>query len=98
MRLSEPGGRARLDVVDSGPGLSESARANVFTPFFSTKSDGQGLGLTLVQEVLDNHGFPFALDGPPGGPTTFTVWFGERDGAGSARPGITEEAHRGAAR
>ena len=59
----------------------------MFTPFFSTKSDGQGLGLTLVQEVLNNHGFPFALDGPPGGPTTFTVWFGTAEpqaGTGSA--------------
>ena len=78
VRLTNPAGRPRLDVTDSGPGLSDTARANVFTPFFSTKSDGQGLGLTLVQEVLNNHGFGFALDGPPGGPTTFSVWFEER--------------------
>lgn len=65
-----------LAVRDDGPGLSESARANLFTPFFSTKEQGQGLGLTLVQEVLANHGIAFSLDGPPGGPTTFTMWFG----------------------
>jgi nitrogen fixation/metabolism regulation signal transduction histidine kinase len=75
LRLTDGNGRPRLDLVDSGPGLSEAARANVFTPFFSTKSDGQGLGLTLVQEVLNSHGFAFALNGPPGGPTTFTIWF-----------------------
>lgn len=62
-------------MEDSGPGLSDAARANLFTPFFSTKEQGQGLGLTLVQEVLSNHGLAFSLDGPAGGPTTFTVWF-----------------------
>lgn len=75
LRLREEPGRARLDVEDSGPGLSESARANLFTPFFSTKEQGQGLGLTLVQEVFGNHGAAFSLDGPPGGPTVFSVWF-----------------------
>ncbi len=63
-------------MEDTGPGLSDVARANVFTPFFSTKAEGHGLGLTVVQEVLNAHGFPFALHGPPGGPTVFTVWFG----------------------
>jgi nitrogen fixation/metabolism regulation signal transduction histidine kinase len=81
VRLTDGAGRPRLDIVDSGPGLSETARANVFTPFFSTKSDGQGLGLTMVQEVLNSHGFAFALDGPAGGPTTFTVWFTPGDRA-----------------
>lgn len=75
LRLREDRGRIRLDIEDSGPGLSEAARANLFTPFFSTKEHGQGLGLTLVQEVLGNHDLPFSLDGPPGGPTVFSVWF-----------------------
>jgi signal transduction histidine kinase len=88
VRLGDVSGRPRLDVIDSGPGLSDAARANVFTPFFSTKSDGQGLGLTLVQEVLNNHEFPFALDGPAGGPTAFTVWFGPVE-----PPATTGSAH-----
>ena len=33
-----------------------------FSPFFSTKKDGQGIGLTLVREVLTNHGFHFTLE------------------------------------
>jgi nitrogen fixation/metabolism regulation signal transduction histidine kinase len=83
VRLSDEPGGARLEVQDSGPGLSETARANVFTPFFSTKAEGHGLGLTLVQEVMHGHGFPFALESPPGGPTVFTMWF--RTGAGTGR-------------
>ncbi|HYN05367.1 MAG TPA: hypothetical protein VE359_23170, partial [Vicinamibacteria bacterium] len=46
-----------------------------FTPFFSTKEQGQGLGLTLVQEILRQHRCEFALDGPPGGPSRFTIVF-----------------------
>jgi signal transduction histidine kinase len=76
VRLRPEGGRHVLEIEDTGPGLSEAARANLFTPFFSTKEQGQGLGLTLVQEVLSNHGIAFSLDGPPGGPTTFAMWIG----------------------
>jgi PAS domain-containing protein len=46
-----------------------------FTPFFTTKPGGQGLGLTLVKEVLSQHGFEYSLEGPPGGPTRFTIFF-----------------------
>ena len=51
-----------LTVADSGPGISEAVRAELFTPFFTTKRDGRGLGLTIVQEILANHGFAFGLE------------------------------------
>jgi nitrogen fixation/metabolism regulation signal transduction histidine kinase len=62
-----------LAIEDSGPGLSAEVRDNLFTPFFSTKPHGQGIGLTLVQEVLVGHGFDYSLESEPGGPTRFTV-------------------------
>jgi two-component system nitrogen regulation sensor histidine kinase NtrY len=46
---------------DNGAGLSHDARDKVFTPFYSSKPDGQGVGLTLVSEILSNHGFNFKL-------------------------------------
>jgi len=46
---------------DDGTGLSKEASERIFTPFFSTKAGGQGIGLTLVQEILTNHGFTFSL-------------------------------------
>jgi two-component system, NtrC family, nitrogen regulation sensor histidine kinase NtrY len=46
---------------DNGPGLSKEVSEKIFTPFFSTKSGGQGIGLTLVQEILTNHGFAFSF-------------------------------------
>ncbi len=76
LRTGMTSGQAFLQVEDSGPGLAPEVRAHLFTPFFSTKESGQGIGLTLVQEILTRHGFPFALDGPQGGPTRFTIWMG----------------------
>jgi two-component system nitrogen regulation sensor histidine kinase NtrY len=72
-----------IEVEDTGPGLSDEVRTHLFTPFFSTKEGGQGIGLTMVQEILAGHGFPFALEAPAGGPTTFTVMLTSR--APSAR-------------
>jgi signal transduction histidine kinase len=75
IRLTSRSGRAVLEVEDSGPGIPPEAAAQIFTPFFSTKEQGQGLGLTLVQEILRQHRCDFALEGPPGGPTRFTIAF-----------------------
>lgn len=62
-----------IEVEDTGPGIAADAREQLFTPFFSTKEGGQGIGLTLVQEILANHRFGYSLDRAPGGPTRFTI-------------------------
>jgi len=49
----------RVVISDDGPGLTPEAQQKLFTPFFSTKSNGQGIGLTLVREILTNHGFTY---------------------------------------
>jgi two-component system, NtrC family, nitrogen regulation sensor histidine kinase NtrY len=67
--------RAQLVIENTGPGISESIRSQLFTPFFTTKAGGQGIGLTVVQEILANHRFDYALESPPGGPTRFTIRF-----------------------
>ena len=64
-----------LTVRDSGPGISDDVRASLFTPFFTTKSDGRGLGLTIVQEILTNHGFGYSLQNGMGGGAEFVVRF-----------------------
>jgi two-component system nitrogen regulation sensor histidine kinase NtrY len=75
VRLTRHDQRATVVIEDSGPGIAPEARANLFTPFFSTKEAGQGIGLTLVQEILTQHHCEYALEGPPGGPTQFTIVF-----------------------
>jgi nitrogen fixation/metabolism regulation signal transduction histidine kinase len=73
VRLARAGARGIIEIEDSGPGVSDEARSQLFTPFFTTKQNGQGIGLTLVQEILRRHGFEYALEGPPGGPTRFRI-------------------------
>jgi two-component system nitrogen regulation sensor histidine kinase NtrY len=67
--------RQYLYIEDTGCGISSEAQANLFVPFFSTKANGQGIGLTLVQEILNRHQFDFTLESKPGGPTRFTIFF-----------------------
>lgn len=62
-----------LSIADTGPGIAESARTELFTPFFTTKRDGRGLGLTIVQEILANHGLPFSLGNREGGGVEFRI-------------------------
>jgi len=76
VRLARADGHGVIEIEDSGPGISDEARAQLFTPFFTTKQNGQGIGLTIVQEILRRHAFAYALDGPAGGPTRFRITLG----------------------
>ena len=68
-------GRPYLSIEDSGPGIPADVQPLLFTPFFSTKRNGRGLGLTLVQEILSAHGFEFSLGPGEGGGAEFRVGF-----------------------
>lgn len=76
-RVNGSGSRSRpvLTVRDTGPGIPGDVQALLFTPFFSTKRNGRGLGLTLVQEILSAHGFDFSLGTAEGGGAEFRVGF-----------------------
>lgn len=52
----------KLIIADTGQGIDATHQQYIFSPFFSTKKDGQGIGLTLVREVLTKHGFHFTLE------------------------------------
>jgi len=54
-------GPLSVSIIDSGQGFTNETLEKLFTPFFSTKKTGQGIGLTLVREILLNHGFNFKL-------------------------------------
>ena len=75
IRLGLQIGKRFVAIEDTGCGISPGVRDNLFTPFFSTKGNGQGIGLTLVQEILDQHEFEFSLESQAGEPTRFTIWF-----------------------
>ena len=66
---------ASVEVVDNGPGISREVEAKLFTPFFSTKPNGQGIGLVFIREVLTKHGCTFSLRTYEDGLTRFRIAF-----------------------
>jgi len=75
LRGGRQGRRCFLAVADTGPGLSPDVELHLFTPFFTTREQGQGIGLTMVQEILLAHGFDFALENRPQGGAEFVMYF-----------------------
>jgi len=69
----EEDGRAHLRVRDNGAGIPAADRARIFEPFFTTKEAGTGLGLTLVQQIVREHGGEVSVSSGPGEGTTFHV-------------------------
>jgi len=65
----------RLSITDTGKGIPEDSKQHLFTPFYSTKKDGQGIGLTLIREILINHGYRFNLESDGDGQTKFWIDF-----------------------
>jgi nitrogen-specific signal transduction histidine kinase len=72
MAATRQAASVELEVRDSGGALGDEVKARLFTPFYTSKKHGQGLGLTLVKEVLTQHEFAFSLDAA-GGTTTFRI-------------------------
>ena len=64
-----------LEIGDTGKGISKEVEAKLFTPFFSTKPNGQGIGLIFIREVLMKHGYTFSLRTYPDGITRFRICF-----------------------
>jgi signal transduction histidine kinase len=72
----ELGGRKwqRICVSDNGPGIPEHDLPKIFLPFYTTKSEGTGLGLAVVQKVALQHGGSIEARNRPGGGADFVLW------------------------
>ena len=68
-----------ITFEDDGQGIDPDVSDKLFTPFFSGKPGGQGIGLTLSQEILRNHGFAFTLTNRKEGGVIFTIFPGTRN-------------------
>ena len=66
---------AIVEVVDNGKGISKEVEAKLFSPFFSTTPNGQGIGLIFIREVLMRHGCTFSLRTYADGLTRFRILF-----------------------
>jgi signal transduction histidine kinase len=63
----------RIAVQDNGPGIPPEVRADIFRPFYTTKSHGTGLGLSISSQLVERHGGSMRLEETPGGGATFVV-------------------------
>jgi signal transduction histidine kinase len=74
--IEELGGRKwqRICVADNGPGIPEQDLPKIFLPFYTTKSQGTGLGLAVVQKVALQHGGSIEARNRPGGGAEFLLW------------------------
>ena len=63
----------RLQVADTGRGMSDAQRANLFHPFHSFFDGGTGIGMAIVYRIVEDHGGRLHVDSAPGGGTTITV-------------------------
>jgi two-component system sensor histidine kinase HydH len=66
-------GGVRLDLIDTGVGMTSEQAAQVFRPFFTTKSAGTGLGLPTVRRIVEAHGGTIAVESEPGRGTKLSV-------------------------
>jgi signal transduction histidine kinase len=64
---------AHVRVADNGPGIDPAVRDKIFRPFFTTRRDGTGLGLALVQKIVVTHNGRVSVSSPPGGGAAFDV-------------------------
>ena len=64
-----------LEIADTGKGIDKETEAKLFSPFFSTKRGGQGIGLIFIREVLQKHNCSFSLRTYADGLTRFRILF-----------------------
>ncbi len=64
-----------IAVADNGPGIAPDQREKIFVPFFTTKRQGSGVGLTLVRQIATVHGAGVSITQTPGGGATISLRF-----------------------
>lgn len=83
-------GGVRIRIDDSGPGIAPEVASRLFTPFFSTKTRGTGLGLAVCRGIVEEHRGRLSLDNRPDGPGARAELFLPMDAA-TAAPRASED-------
>ncbi len=74
LKLRCEAGLVKIRVVDAGPGLSDEGRARIFTPFYTSKPDGLGLGLSMSQGIVEGFGGGLEAEPATGGGLCLYCW------------------------
>lgn len=68
----------RIDITDNGPGIAKALMEDIFVPFFTTKPNGNGIGLSLSQQIIRMHGGELQVTSEPFAETCFTILLPQR--------------------
>jgi len=85
MRTSADDRAVRIEVSDTGTGLTPEECERLFTPYYTTKQHGTGLGLAIVQSVVSDHKGSISVKSTPGAGTTFTIDLPRNEASAGAR-------------
>jgi two-component system, NtrC family, nitrogen regulation sensor histidine kinase NtrY len=78
LKTSEHEGNVRIEVADTGKGLTPEECSRLFTPYYTTKLQGTGLGLAIVQSVVSDHHGSISVTSDEGRGTTFRIELPQR--------------------
>jgi two-component system, NtrC family, nitrogen regulation sensor histidine kinase NtrY len=73
LRTRNTNGAVRIEVADTGSGLTPEECARIFTPYYTSKQHGTGLGLAIVQSIVSDHQGRIRVESNPGKGTTFVI-------------------------
>jgi signal transduction histidine kinase len=73
VRVTSEGGEARIAVEDTGAGIPEADRPQLFRPFFTTRERGVGMGLAICRRIVEENGGSVSVETTPGRGSRFTV-------------------------
>jgi len=86
LRTSEQNGNVRIEVADTGKGLTQEECARLFTPYYTTKLQGTGLGLAIVQSVVSDHHGTISVKSDEGRGTAFRIDLPQRQAGHATKP------------
>ncbi len=82
----------RIQITDTGPGIPDTVQSKIFDPYFSTKEDGSGLGLTICHSVIAKHGGHIIFDSGKDGGSSITIYLPA--GKTSAKSNVIEKREK----
>jgi len=95
LRTSERDGKVRIEISDTGKGLTPEECSRLFTPYYTTKQLGTGLGLAIVQSIVSDHHGTISVSSEEGRGSTFRIDLPPRQSSVVTKPALEEKKSGG---